>query len=253
MKNSRRDFIKKSATLAAGTLIVSSLLENALAASNTLALDIVAPLEGEGEFQLPQLPYATNALEPHIDKLTMEIHHGKHHKSYVDNMNKELKALDPKKLKGAATFDNIFKQVAKLPVALRNNAGGHYNHTLFWTLMKPNGGGDPVGNLGKKITETFGTFDEFKKLFGEAALNRFGSGWAWVIKREDGSIEITSTPNQDNPLMNLKTVEIKGTPILALDVWEHAYYLKNQNRRADYIGAWWNVVNWDKAEELYNA
>jgi superoxide dismutase, Fe-Mn family len=253
MKNSRRDFIKKSATLAAGTIIASSVIDRAFAAGSSIAPHLEMPFEGEGEWQLPPLPYATDALEPHIDKLTMEIHHGKHHKAYVDNMNKELKALDPKKLKGAVTFENIFKRVAKLPAALRNNAGGHYNHSLFWTLMKPNGGGNPTGKLAEAITTTYGTFDEFKKQFSDAATKRFGSGWAWLVKKEDGSIAITSTANQDNPLMNLKTIEIKGSPVLALDVWEHAYYLKNQNRRADYIGAWWNVVNWERAEELFNA
>jgi superoxide dismutase, Fe-Mn family len=253
MKNSRRDFIKKSATLAAGTLIASSVLDRAFAAGNPIAPHLQMPFEGEGEWQLPPLPYATDALEPHIDKLTMEIHHGKHHKAYVDNMNKELKALDPKKIKGEVTFENIFKRMAKLPVALRNNAGGHYNHSLFWTLMKPNGGGTPSGKLAEAITATYGSFDEFKKQFGEAATKRFGSGWAWLVKKEDGTIAITSTANQDNPLMNLKSIEVKGSPVLALDVWEHAYYLKNQNRRADYIGAWWNVVNWERAEELFNA
>ena len=252
MKNSRRDFIKKSAALAAGTLIASSVLDRAFAAGNTFSPHLNDVTEGEGEFQLPPLPYATDALEPHIDKLTMEIHHGKHHKAYVDNMNKELKALNPKKLKGVATFENIFNRVAKLPVGLRNNAGGHYNHTLFWELMKPGGGGNPTGKLNEAIIATYGSFDEFKKQFAEAATKRFGSGWAWLVKKEDGTIAITSTANQDNPLMNLKTVEVKGSPVLALDVWEHAYYLKNQNKRADYIASWWNVVNWERAEQLYN-
>lgn len=250
MKNTRRDFIKKSATLVAGTVVASSILNHAFALGPSSETNLELQ-EAEGEFMLPELPYKHDALEPHIDKLTMEIHHGKHHKAYVDNMNKELKALDEKALKGIVTFENIFDNVKKLPVALRNNAGGHYNHSLFWTMMKPNGGGNPTGKLAEAITSTFGTFDEFKKQFGEASTKRFGSGWAWLVKKEDGTIAITSTANQDNPLMNLKTIEIKGKPVLALDVWEHAYYLKTQNRRADYIASWWNVVNWERAEELF--
>jgi len=252
MKNSRRDFIKKSTTLVVGTMAASSVLDRAFASENYSSQEYTVLAEG-GEFKLPELPYKYDALEPHIDKMTMEIHHGKHHKAYVDNMNKELAALDKKAIKGEHTFENIFKCVKKLPVALRNNAGGHYNHSLFWTLMKPNGGGNPTGKLAEAITSTFGSFDEFKKQFNDAATKRFGSGWAWLVKQDDGTLAITSLPNQDNPLMDLKFIKVKGTPVLALDVWEHAYYLKNQNRRADYIASWWNVVNWDRAEELYIA
>jgi Fe-Mn family superoxide dismutase len=249
MENSRRDFIKKSAALVIGTLTASSILNQAFASGN-FSEESYTPIDG-GKYTLPALPYAYDALEPHIDKLTMEIHHSKHHKAYVDNMNKALEALDGKILGTSQTFETIFENVAKLPVALRNNAGGHYNHSLFWSLMKPNGGGEPKGKLAEAIKTTFGSFEEFKKQFADAGMKRFGSGWAWLVKTKEGKLVISSTANQDNPLMNLESVEIKGMPVLALDVWEHAYYLKNQNKRADYITSWWNVVNWELAEGLY--
>lgn len=251
MENSRRDFLKKSAALVIGTLTASSILNNAFAAGN-FADDILITPDG-GKYTLPALPYGYDALEPHIDKMTMEIHHSKHHKAYVDNLNKALETVDGNVLGSPQSFENIFDKVEKLPAALRNNAGGHYNHTLFWTLMKPNGGGEPKGKLAEDVKSTFGSPDEFKKQFADAAMKRFGSGWAWLVKTKEGKLVITSTANQDNPLMNLSSVEIKGTPVLALDVWEHAYYLKNQNKRADYITSWWNVVNWDAAEGLYTA
>jgi Fe-Mn family superoxide dismutase len=249
-ENSRRDFIKKSAMLTLGALTASSILNNAFAAGN-FADDIIIDPDG-GKFSLPALPYGYDALEPHIDKLTMEIHHGKHHKSYVDNLNKALEALGDNALENHS-FENLFKKIEKLPVAVRNNAGGHYNHSLFWTLMSAKGGAEPKGKLGDAIKTTFGSFDEFKKQFSDAAMKRFGSGWAWLVKDKEGKLLITSTANQDNPLMALESVEVKGTPVLALDVWEHAYYLKNQNKRADYIASWWNVVNWETAESLYTA
>lgn len=249
--NSRRDFLKKTATLVIGTLTASSILNNAFASGN-FADDILINPDG-GKFSLPALPYGYEALEPHIDKMTMEIHHSKHHQAYVTNLNKALEALGPNALDGAPTFENMFDKMDKLPAAVRNNAGGHYNHMLFWTLMKPNGGGEPKGKLADAIKVTFGSFEEFKKQFADAGMKRFGSGWAWLIKTKDGKLMITSTANQDNPLMNSETVETKGTPVLALDVWEHAYYLKNQNKRADYIASWWNVVNWETAEGLYVA
>lgn len=245
-ENSRRNFLKKSAAFALGTLAATS-VNKALAATGFIEKEI--PAEG-GKFSLPALPYGYDALEPHIDKMTMEIHHDKHHKGYVDNLNK---ALDGNAALSALSIDQLVMQVNKeTPMAIRNNGGGHYNHSLFWTLMKPNAG-KPSGKLADAITKTFGSVDEFKKQFGDAAAKRFGSGWAWLVKTADGKLVITSTANQDNPLMQLETVEVKGTPVLALDVWEHAYYLKNQNRRADYIASWWNVLNWEKAEELYNA
>ncbi len=197
-------------------------------------------------FELPALAYATDALEPHIDKMTMEIHHGKHHQAYVDNLNKALAGTDGEKQK----IEDIMKNISKYPMAVRNNGGGHFNHTLYWSIMSPNGGGAPTGDLAKAIDAAFGSFDEFKKKFGEAGLTRFGSGWSWLSVGADGKVQVSSTPNQDNPLMDI--AEIKGTPILGMDVWEHAYYLKYQNKRADYIAAFWNVVNWMAVSERYD-
>ncbi|MFY9311121.1 MAG: Fe-Mn family superoxide dismutase [Bacteroidia bacterium] len=246
----RRDFLKQSATLALGTIAATSLSNIALAGSTVVPPNYFLP-DGD-KFTLSVLPYNYDALEPHIDKLTMEIHHGKHHQAYVTNLNKALETVDSSVLGGTYTFESIFEKVEKLPAAVRNNAGGHYNHSLFWILMKPNGGGQPKGKLATAINASFGSFDEFKKKFTESAMTRFGSGWAWLVYN-NGKLAITSTPNQDNPLMNLSTIETKGKPVLALDVWEHAYYLKNQNKRADYITSWWNVVNWDTAESLFTA
>jgi superoxide dismutase, Fe-Mn family len=249
MENSRRNFLKKSVTLVAGTLTASSILNQAFASGNFSVADHI--LSDGGKFSLPALPYGYDALEPHIDKMTMEIHHGKHHQAYVTNLNKALETVDGNSLGSSQSFENIFDKVEKLPAAIRNNAGGHYNHMLFWTLMTPKVSMEPKGKLGDAIKSSFGSFDEFKKQFADAAMKRFGSGWAWLVKTKEGKLVITSTANQDNPLMNLSSVEIKGTPVLALDVWEHAYYLKNQNKRADYIASWWNVVNWETAEGLY--
>lgn len=195
-------------------------------------------------FELPALPYATNALEPHIDQATMEIHHGKHHNAYVTNLNKALEGSDW----ANKSLEDLLKNISKTSAAIRNNGGGHYNHSLFWTLLAPNAGGAPTGAVAEGINKAFGSFDKFKEEFANAGATRFGSGWAWLIVKEDGSLAITSTPNQDNPLMDV--AEVKGTPILGLDVWEHAYYLKYQNRRPDYIAAFWNVVNWTKVNEL---
>lgn len=195
-------------------------------------------------FELPKLPYAYTALEPHIDARTMEIHHTKHHQAYVTNLNNAVAGTDAEKL----SVEEICKNISKYPVAVRNNGGGHYNHSLFWTLMAPNAGGQPSGELAAAIDAAFGSFEEFKKQFGAAATSRFGSGWGWLIVK-DGKLAITSTPNQDNPLMDV--AEVKGTPVLGLDVWEHAYYLHYQNRRPDYIAAFWNVVNWAEVEKLY--
>ncbi len=196
-------------------------------------------------FELPALPYATDALEPHIDKMTMEIHHGKHHQAYVTNLNKALEGTDAAKL----SIEDLCKNISKYAVAVRNNGGGHYNHSLFWSILSPNGGGEPTGDLAVAILNTFGSFAEFKTKFAEAGTTRFGSGWAWLSVTSDKKLVISSTPNQDNPLMDV--TEIKGTPILAIDVWEHAYYLKYQNRRPDYVAAFWNVVNWDSVAERY--
>ena len=197
------------------------------------------------KFELPSLPYSFDALEPHIDARTMEIHHGKHHAGYVANLNK---ALEGTELEGKS-LDELLKDISKYPVAVRNNGGGHYNHSLFWTVMSPNKGGNPSGELAEAINSTFGSFDSFKEKFSTAAATRFGSGWAWLVVA-NGKLAVTSTPNQDNPLMDV--AEVKGTPILGLDVWEHAYYLHYQNKRPHYISAFWNVVNWDEVAKRYN-
>lgn len=196
-------------------------------------------------FVLPALPYATDALEPHIDKATMEIHHGKHHQAYVTNLNKALEG----KPEANSSIEDIIKNISKFPPAVRNNGGGHYNHSLFWTLLSPSGGGEPTGELATAITSAFGSFADFKTKFAEAGATRFGSGWAWLTVGADKKLQVSSTPNQDSPLMDI--AEVKGTPILGMDVWEHAYYLKYQNRRPDYIAAFWNVVNWHQVSELY--
>ena len=195
-------------------------------------------------FELPKLTYAYNALVPHIDALTMEIHHSKHHQAYVTNLNNALAGSEDEKL----NIEEICKNISKYPVAVRNNGGGHFNHSFFWSLMTPNAGGSPTGDLAKAIDASFNSFEEFKKLFSTAGTTRFGSGWAWLILK-DGKLVISSTPNQDNPLMDV--TEIKGQPILAIDLWEHAYYLNYQNRRPDYIAAFWNVVNWNEIERIF--
>ncbi len=196
-------------------------------------------------FTLPALPYAFNALEPHIDAKTMEIHHGKHHQAYVTNLNNAIAGTDAEKL----SIEELCKNISKYAAPVRNNGGGHYNHSLFWTLMKQNGGGNPSGALAEAINSTFGSLDEMKTKFNTAGTTRFGSGWAWLIKNSAGKLEIGSTPNQDNPLMDVS--DLKGAPLLALDVWEHAYYLNYQNRRPDYCTAWWNVVNWDEVAKRF--
>ena len=196
-------------------------------------------------FSLPTLPYAISALEPHIDARTMEIHHGKHHNAYVTNLNNAIAGTDAENL----SIEEICRDISKYPMPIRNNGGGHYNHSLFWSIMAPNAGGAPTGKVGDAINAVFTSFDEFKTKFNAAAAGRFGSGWAWLIKDASGKLAITSTPNQDNPLMDV--AEVKGTPILGLDVWEHAYYLNYQNRRPDYCAAWWNVVNWNEVAKRF--
>ena len=196
-------------------------------------------------FELPQLPYAYDALEPHIDARTMEIHHTKHHQAYTTNLNAAIEGIE---LEGK-TIEEILKVAADKP-AVRNNGGGFYNHNLFWTIMAPNAGGQPTGDLGAAIDAKFGSFEAFKDEFAKAAATRFGSGWAWLCVK-NGELEVCSTANQDNPLMD--GIGCEGQPILGLDVWEHAYYLNYQNRRPDYINAFFNVVNWEKVAELYNA
>lgn len=191
-------------------------------------------------FELPALPYATNALEPHIDTMTMEIHHGKHHNAYVTNLNAALAGTDAE----GKSLEELMATISKLPMAVRNNGGGHYNHSMFWKIMSPTGGGKPTGTLAYAIESAFGTFDKFKEEFAKAGATRFGSGWAWLCVDAKGGLFVSSTPNQDNPIMDI--AEKPGKPILGMDVWEHAYYLKYQNRRPDYIAAFWNVVNWEE-------
>ncbi|MBH8597062.1 superoxide dismutase [Thermoactinomyces sp. CICC 10523] len=199
------------------------------------------------KYELPALPYAFNALEPHIDAQTMEIHHDRHHATYVNNLNAAIEGQNV----GEKTVEELISNLNALPesirTAVRNNGGGHANHSLFWQILSPNGGGQPTGEVAKAIDETFGSFDAFKEKFANAAAKRFGSGWAWLVVK-DGKLEILSTPNQDNPLM-----DGSGTPILGLDVWEHAYYLKYQNKRPEYIKAFWNVVNWEEVNKRFLA
>lgn len=220
----RREFVKVSALASAAALVAPSL---------------EAMAHGDPNFTLPVLPYDYKALEPHIDAMTMEIHHSRHHKAYVDNLNKLCGDLHIHEAK----LENILAACSTYPAGVRNNAGGHWNHSFFWELMKPNGGGLPTGKVLDAINASFTDFANFKKTFSEAAKTRFGSGWAWLIRDKDGKLVIGSTANQDNPLMDIG--DFRGTPILGLDVWEHAYYLKYQNKRVDYIEAWWNVINWD--------
>ncbi len=197
-------------------------------------------------FELPALPYANDALEPHIDTRTMEIHHGKHHAGYTSKLNG---AVEGTEMEGKSIEDLLANHTDN--GAVRNNGGGYYNHNLFWEVMSPNGGGEPSGDLAEAINSAFGSFDEFKTAFSNAAATRFGSGWAWLCVHPGGKVEVCSTPNQDNPLM--PDVGCGGTPILGLDVWEHAYYLNYQNRRPDYINAFFNVINWSKVAEYYSA
>lgn len=198
-------------------------------------------------FELPGLPYAYDALEPHFDTLTMQIHHGKHHAAYVTNLNAAIAGTDLE----SKSIEDILANISSASPAVRNNGGGHYNHSLFWTVLAPNAGGEPVGELAAAINNAFGSFAAFKEEFAKAGATRFGSGWAWLIVKSDGALAITSSPNQDNPLMDI--AEVKGTPILGLDVWEHAYYLHYQNRRPDYISAFWNVVNWSEVAKRFTA
>lgn len=216
-----------------------------LAAALALAPSLVL-----AQFSLPALPYATDALEPHIDKATMEIHHGRHHAAYVNNLNAQVKNTPEL---ANLSLEAMQQQMSKFNVAVRNNGGGHYNHDLFWKVMAPAGqGGKPSAELEAALVAAFGSTEAMTKRFDQAALTRFGSGWAWLIVTPDKKLAITSTANQDNPLMDLPEIQ-KGTPILGLDVWEHAYYLKYQNRRADYTTQWWQVVNWNEVNRRFAA
>jgi Fe-Mn family superoxide dismutase len=207
---------------------------------------IMAETFRPNDFELPPLPYAPDALEPHIDKQTMEIHHGKHHAAYVNNLNNAIKNTPFANMQ----LEEIMAKVSDKFPAVRNNGGGHYNHMLFWEILSPNGGGEPGGLLAAAINSAFGGFAQFKEAFGAEARGRFGSGWAWLCVGRDKRLFVCSTPNQDNPLMNRLSKQ-RGTPILGIDVWEHAYYLKYQNRRPDYVNAFWDVVNWEAAAQRY--
>ncbi len=198
-------------------------------------------------FVLDPLPYANNALEPHFDALTMEIHHDRHHNAYVTNLNNALAGTEHE----GKSIEALLANISQLPAPIRNNGGGHYNHTMFWNILSASGGGQPSGTLGDAIIATFGSFDTFKDDFKKASIGRFGSGWAWLVVKADGTLVISSTPNQDNPLMDV--ADVKGTPILGLDVWEHAYYLKFQNKRPDFVDTFWNVVDWDAVATRYAA
>ncbi|MEL6624594.1 MAG: superoxide dismutase [Bacteroidota bacterium] len=198
-------------------------------------------------FTLPPLPYANDALEPHIDAQTMEIHHDRHHAGYTNKLNAAVEGTEL----ADKSIEDILASVSSASTGVRNNGGGFFNHRLFWEVMGPNGGGAPEGEIGDAINSAFGSYDAFKEAFSKAAATRFGSGWAWLIKKADGSLAVTSTPNQDNPLMDVVDEAERGTPILGLDVWEHAYYLNYQNKRPAYIDAFFNVINWEKVTELY--
>jgi Fe-Mn family superoxide dismutase len=239
-KNSRRQFISNS--VKAGLAV-------------TIAANVPSAfVKGQGSLQIASgfdqepLPYAYNALEPVIDAMTMEIHYTKHAAAYAKNLKEALAAENVGKEK---TLDDILAGVSKYSMKMRNNGGGHYNHELFWKCMKPNGGGNPSGTLLAAIESNFGSFDAFKSQFNDTAKSRFGSGWAWLVVTADKKLKIGSTPNQDNPLMDVS--ELKGTPLLGLDVWEHAYYLHYQNRRAEYVENWWKLVNWNFIQQRYNS
>lgn len=238
----RRDFLKKVGLLGLSGIATKLISEEKI----QLIEQLSNPTTENNLFKLPPLPYAYNALEPFIDEQTMKIHHTKHHQTYIDKLNKAVENMN-----GKFVLEEAFKTISKADVAIRNNGGGHYNHSLFWQLMKANSNtkeNKPEGKLAESINRDFNSFENFKKEFSEKAVKIFGSGWCWLIE-QNGKLKITSTPNQDNPLMDVASEQ--GKPILALDIWEHAYYLKYQNKRADYIANWWNIVNWEKAEEQF--
>ncbi len=242
----KRDFLKNSLLTMVGALVSPAVL--AAAHEEKLLREARATPLADGPFTLPALPYAFTALEPNIDAKTMEIHHDAHHKTYVSKLNEAVVGKPEEKL----TLAQLLASASKQPDAIRNNAGGHWNHSFFWQILSGKGGGQPTGALATAITKDFGSYDKFTEEFTKAATGRFGSGWAWLIHdKKAGKLMITSTPNQDNPLMDLPGIQ-RGTPILGLDVWEHAYYLKHQNKRPDYIKSFWNVVNWGEIGSRYD-
>jgi len=247
MNMNKREFIKRSAILGAGTLVAPSLISScSTSKAQTGATASLVAQSADGTFLQPDLGYAFDALEPYVDARTMEIHYTKHHAGYTSKLNAALEQADFH----STDIYSLFKSVSTLGASVRNNGGGYFNHNLYWKFMSPDGGGEPEGKLAEAIAADFGSFAQFKDLFSATAGSHFGSGWAWLILDEDGKLQVTSLPNQDNPLMDLSPV--KGTPILNIDVWEHAYYLKHQNMRADYIKAYWNVLDWKFAGSLFN-
>lgn len=239
----KRNFLKSFAIITA----TSFLQIPKIMGFNTENDEIIPTTIKDNDFSLPNLEYDYDALVPHFDKMTMEIHHSKHHAAYIKNLNEAIKNTPFEKM----TLEEIQNKVTnKFPI-IRNNGGGHYNHSLFWKIIAPNAGGEPTGKLAESIKNTFGSFEKFKEEFNKAAKNHFGSGWAWLAIDKNKKLFITSTPNQDNPLMT-KINKQKGTPILCLDVWEHAYYLKYQNKRVDFINAFWNVINWKAVEKIFD-
>ena len=242
----KREFIKTSMILGAGTVIVPSVASSCMnsSAANGATASLVA-LSSEGKFVQPELGYAFDALEPHIDAMTMEVHYGKHHAGYTRKFNA---ALEHENLHPTDIY-KIFSSVSSYGSGVRNNGGGYFNHNLYWKFMSPDGGGQPTGKLAAAIDESFGSFAKFKDLFSATAASHFGSGWGWLILDKEGTLQVTSMPNQDNPLMDV--AEIQGTPLLNIDVWEHAYYLNYQNMRKSYVEAYWNVINWEFIGALY--
>jgi superoxide dismutase, Fe-Mn family len=230
----RRTFLKTIPIVGATPIITENLISQTKNQTNIMA------------FELPALPYAFNALEPHIDARTMEIHHGKHHNAYVTNLNNAVNA--DANLQGKS-LEDLIANISKYPMAVRNNGGGHWNHTFFWQIMSPTGGGEPKGEVAVAINGAFGSFENFKKEFSNAGATRFGSGWAWLSVDSNKNLFVSSTPNQDNPMMDI--ADKKGTPILGMDVWEHAYYLHYQNRRPDYMAAFYNIINWDEVNTRF--
>lgn len=248
MKNEnsgRRKFLKIGGSLALGSAALLALGKTGFANSKDgVDMDAFSSAgDGVDQFQLGVLPYTYDSLEPFIDKLTMEIHYSKHHQAYVTNLNKAIKGIH------FHSLEELLNGVSAYSSAVRNNAGGHYNHSMYWAIMKPKGGGMPKGLLQAEITKKFGSFESFKETFHSSAMSIFGSGWAWLVINNAGELEIGTTPNQDNPLMDVS--KLRGFPVMGIDIWEHAYYLKHQNKRADYIKDWWNVLNWDEIERRF--
>ena len=246
IKMNKREFLKTSAILGAGTLIAPALTSSCSnSAAQAGATASLVARNDDGLFLQPELGYAFDALEPHVDAMTMELHYGKHHAGYTSKFNAALEFADFH----STDIYSIFATVSTLGAAIRNNGGGYFNHNMYWKFMSPEGGGEPEGALAEAITRDFGSFAQFKDLFSATAAGQFGSGWGWLLLDEDGKLQVTSLPNQDNPLMDVSPV--RGTPLLNIDVWEHAYYLKYQNMRASYIEAYWNIIDWDFVAALY--